>query len=371
MGCAAACRASKRFHSLEFRKLPSQCRSSTVAGIRRFTEQAQSMKAVLQLLKEFWVPLAIGIAWTSYNVLQMPRENWKVATFVNLFAPTFFFASWLVAQWYRVRKQQRVEDSLAGLGARIDSSSFPVLPFALIIVSRHTSTPEMLQAVFGSHPKYEVLSGKPPLLGVSFSPDLMLWNWAGKVAKERHCTIGQTELPKLVEMTREADETPIKLPVRLCVEFFFPRNEGASLIFRARDTWSDNTLTRLELFDDLVYQQYAFREWDIDNHTRRAWSVVDLRGARIRVVFKFFFFDPLNIERPPYMNDLQFCFGRQPINTLFLKTAQLEAQKWFEDDEDQGINALNEHCKSMSLAIDFQVTDKLYHDQVVQVTSAE
>jgi len=85
------------------------------------------MKAILQLLKEFLVPLAIGIAWTSYNVFQMPRENWKVATFINLFAPTFFFASWLVAQWYRVRKQQRIEDSLAGIGARIDGSSFPVL----------------------------------------------------------------------------------------------------------------------------------------------------------------------------------------------------------------------------------------------------
>ena len=199
----------------------------------------------------------------------------------------------------------------------------------------------------------------------------MIWNWDGKIAKERHCRIGRTELPKLVAMTREAGEMPIKLPVRLRVEFSFLRAKGAFLTFQARDTWSDNTLTRLELFDDLVYQEYVFKERDIENSTRRAWSVVDLRGSRIRVIFKFSFHHLLNIEKPPYINDLQFCFGRQSVNTLFLKRAQLDAQKWFEDGEDQNYNALNKNSKMMSLAIDFQVTEQLYHDQVVQVTSAE
>ena len=29
---------------------------------------------------------------------------------INLFGPTFFFAAWMVGQWFRVRKQQRVEE---------------------------------------------------------------------------------------------------------------------------------------------------------------------------------------------------------------------------------------------------------------------
>lgn len=67
---------------------------------------------MLHLLKEFWVPLLVALAWTTYNVVALPRDQWSLRTFVNLFGPTFFFVSWLVAQWYRIRKQQRLEQSL-------------------------------------------------------------------------------------------------------------------------------------------------------------------------------------------------------------------------------------------------------------------
>lgn len=77
------------------------------------------MKITLQLLKEFWLPLSVSLAWVLYNLPEISTSKWSLRDFVNLFGPTFFFASWLVAQWYRVGKQQKVEDGLIGIQSHI------------------------------------------------------------------------------------------------------------------------------------------------------------------------------------------------------------------------------------------------------------
>ncbi|MBK6999295.1 MAG: hypothetical protein IPH35_04760 [Rhodoferax sp.] len=75
-----------------------------------------------QLLREFLLPLAIALAWTLYNVSEPPQGQWSVRTFVNVFGPSFFFVSWLSAQWHRVRKQQKVEAGLSGIEASVKST---------------------------------------------------------------------------------------------------------------------------------------------------------------------------------------------------------------------------------------------------------
>ena len=90
------------------------------------------MKVLLQLLREFWLPLILGVAWTIYNLADRPPSEWTVKAALNVFGPTFFFVSWLAAQWYRVRKQQRVEDDLAKLQAGIQALQIPLLPCALL-----------------------------------------------------------------------------------------------------------------------------------------------------------------------------------------------------------------------------------------------
>lgn len=77
------------------------------------------MKIAVQLLKEFWVPASVGVAWTLYSLSEQSFNKWTLLSFVNVFGPTFFFASWLVAQWYRVKKQQKVEDGLSGIQEKI------------------------------------------------------------------------------------------------------------------------------------------------------------------------------------------------------------------------------------------------------------
>jgi hypothetical protein len=77
------------------------------------------MNIARQLLKEFWLPVFIGLAWTAYNLFEQKADPWTLRTFINIFFPAFFFASWLVAQWYRVRKQQKVEGDLGGIESHI------------------------------------------------------------------------------------------------------------------------------------------------------------------------------------------------------------------------------------------------------------
>lgn len=72
------------------------------------------MPTIHQLLKEFWAPLLVAVAWGIYNVLSS-ESGWSTRNFINWFAPAFFFASWLLAQWFRVRKQQRIEGDLERL----------------------------------------------------------------------------------------------------------------------------------------------------------------------------------------------------------------------------------------------------------------
>lgn len=329
------------------------------------------MKAILQLLKEFWVPLAVAVAWTAFNIFQMPNQGWTITRGVNLFAPTFFFVSWLVAQWYRVRKQQRVEESLAEIGARIERSAFPILPLRLVIVSHHTSTPEALSAFFEGRPEYRELSDNVPLMSAPMFRDIAIWNWGRKIAKRRYCAITRDALPDLVRVTAETGETPVKLPVRLSVEFSFPKTKSGPLVLRARDTWSDDVVSDLELMDDEIYQQFAFKEWEIENASRKAWNLADLRGAKIKVVLKYLFFDPINLETPPRVNDLHLCFGRGTVSTLYLQESQLAAQRWADDDEDRRNNDANEHAWMKTLVLEFDVGERLYDEQIIQTMSPE
>lgn len=96
-----------------------------IAGIWRvavYSDLAILMRILKQLLKEFWLPLALAFAWTLYNVSELPRERWSTRTFVNVFGPSFFFISWLVSQWHRVNKQQKVEAGLSGIEASVKNT---------------------------------------------------------------------------------------------------------------------------------------------------------------------------------------------------------------------------------------------------------
>lgn len=76
------------------------------------------MKTMKQLIREFWVPFLLAVVWTAYNVLTS-TQSWGLRTAINVFGPTFFLLSWATGQFFRVRKQSRVEDSFLSIEQRL------------------------------------------------------------------------------------------------------------------------------------------------------------------------------------------------------------------------------------------------------------
>ena len=70
------------------------------------------MKTIKQLLKEFWLPLTAAIIWTFVNFKNKNHDSWTLVSMINVFGPSFFLASWLTAQYFRVTRQAKVEDNL-------------------------------------------------------------------------------------------------------------------------------------------------------------------------------------------------------------------------------------------------------------------
>jgi len=79
------------------------------------------MTMLKQLIREFWLPFLVATVWTAYNVQwgTPPERGWSFSAIINLLGPTFFLAAWAVGQWFRVRKQQRVEQDLGNIETKL------------------------------------------------------------------------------------------------------------------------------------------------------------------------------------------------------------------------------------------------------------
>ncbi|MBV4551699.1 hypothetical protein HU742_011185 [Pseudomonas sp. SWRI102] len=76
-----------------------------------------SKSTVQQLVKEFRIPFVVATAWTTYAVWG-PEVSFK--NIISTFGTSFFLASWMTGQIFRVRKQAGVESSLSQVQSRIE-----------------------------------------------------------------------------------------------------------------------------------------------------------------------------------------------------------------------------------------------------------
>jgi hypothetical protein len=79
------------------------------------------MTILLQLLKEFWLPALVAIAWSAVNFSASTDQTWSWTRLINIAAPTFFFVSWLTSQYFRVKKQEHVSTTLETIERRVES----------------------------------------------------------------------------------------------------------------------------------------------------------------------------------------------------------------------------------------------------------
>lgn len=77
------------------------------------------LRTLKQLIREFWLPLIAAVSWTAYALSGQHVSQLSVRDIGTVFGPSFFLASWLASQWYRVRKQQKVEGGLESIEASV------------------------------------------------------------------------------------------------------------------------------------------------------------------------------------------------------------------------------------------------------------
>lgn len=289
------------------------------------------MKILWQLLKEFWLPLLLGIAWTLYNFVDKPIAQWDVRNTVNIFGPTFFFMSWLVAQWYRVKKQQNVEEGLTGIQADIRAMRSPLLPCGLFYTLKYTCPEERLMRVFSSHPGWKKYGdGGTILRPVGFVKLNSAYNAINMEVRESRCSIEGDGMNQL----GDAKDAVVLMPVAVSVEFFFgkkpdPSREASLVLTTSSHTTTVAKVVGLELFDKTVFQDVVCRGLSVQNSRDQGWSTTDLRGAHLRVILEFFFVRHINdIPRAdwPSLHNLQLVIGPNLNYLLSFNLDQLSKQ---------------------------------------------
>lgn len=131
------------------------------------------MSTAKQLIKEFFLPITAALAWTIYSLYGNPTTQWSVKDFINVFGPSFFFASWLVAQWFRIRKQQGVERGLGAIEKSIEKT-LNKLEMTAVQLAGHITGGNSICYLYGPQPSNNIWtnlllihSGEHPLYDVS------------------------------------------------------------------------------------------------------------------------------------------------------------------------------------------------------------
>ena len=124
---------------------------------------------IWQIAKEFWFPLVASLVWTRYNFstsTQTPGDYFSIiADFCKVFAPAFFFTSWLTGQFVRVMKQMRVDSGLKKIESSV-SQFTAVLDKSMDEITKKfdVRVSEIIGNISGgdSFPVYHILLNNPP-----------------------------------------------------------------------------------------------------------------------------------------------------------------------------------------------------------------
>ena len=316
------------------------------------------MTILLQLLREFWLPLLLAIAWTTFNFIDRPFSQLSVREVLNIFGPTFFFVSWLVAQWFRVRKQQRVEDGISEIRRDVRAIHTPLLPCGLFLTFRADVNSLDLERLFKEEGGYRAYGpdvpmppppyGLPPGMteGRLQRPGSYI-DYDGGVVKAggfynldhpgynlihspvEH-TIASLSPTRLAQGKNQND--PLLTTPSVRVEIFLdgrPKTENVKPSLLLVSTNGDQNISAVRALDHTIFvdRQLHLVPEPADQH--RAWSTSDLKGAFVRVTLNFFYITPffsLPKESWPTMQNLQLLLGPKANRIFSFSLEQLASQ---------------------------------------------
>lgn len=291
------------------------------ASRSRHIGRTKRLRPLLQLLREFWMPLLLGAAWTGYNAFDKPGASWGLRETLNVFGPTFFFISWLVAQWHRVREQQRVEDDLRDLRDGVRALQAPLIPCRVFFALQSEAADEDLERVFGGQPGYRSYGPDKPMPPPPFGlppgtttarlvsahgymdfrdghleaagitlPELPNYGVIHHQATHTVCRVSREEAAKIV-----SENEPLCMLPEVTVELYRngrPRKRGVhpDLVLSSRMDDSRQPL-RLFALDNTVFVDFATPQLSPSPADATSWSLTDLRGTFFRFTFQFFYVD--------------------------------------------------------------------------------
>ena len=75
---------------------------------------------ITQVLKEFWFPFVLALAWMIYSLQTGPMSIQRAVT---VFGTAFFLISWMTGQVVRVQRQEGVRSGLSAVERRLEASA--------------------------------------------------------------------------------------------------------------------------------------------------------------------------------------------------------------------------------------------------------
>jgi hypothetical protein len=286
--------------------------------------------------------------------------------------------------WYEICEKrfatdpQRLDEMarlLENIEAHVQSSNYPLLPFAVFYTLRHTTTLDAIEHTFKKAKGYRSLkSDILKFVGTARLGGHGFYNPIECSPNESHCILEKKALEPLIENHSGFGEYAIKGPLHTTIEFTFPNARSdpdkPSLILVKTFEDRPRSVKRLELFDDVIFQDVFSTGWEATNPSKRAWSINHLQGARVTLTMKFMSFDDINLQRPPRLHNLHMYFGRNTPHILFFKAGQLEQPIVMEDPHPLAtwnFSNIGMTAREMLMRYEFQIDDELFFNQLSQI----
>lgn len=86
------------------------------------------MNIAKRIIKEFWFPFFGAILWAIYNIDTIIISLDAFRKFLNVFGPTFFLLSWLIGQYFRIKRNEEQSRSHFSAQTNIAYMSLRLMP---------------------------------------------------------------------------------------------------------------------------------------------------------------------------------------------------------------------------------------------------
>ncbi len=321
------------------------------------------MRVLLQLLREFWLPLLLGVAWTVFNFVDRSISRWTVREALNVFGPSFFFISWLIAQWYRVKKQQRVEEGLTEIQRDVRVIHSPLLPCDLFLTLRYEATDHDLELLFKGESGFRAFGSDqpmpPPPVGLPpgmtegrvfrpggyFDYEHGVLSAAGFFKQSHpgynaiHCAVRHTvsSLPRETIAEAATRNNPLLAAPSVRVHLYChgrPKSDHSHPSLTLVSVLEPHDIAATHAIDNVVFVDHLMHLVPEPADQTQNLSSSDLKGTFLRVTLGFFYVEPLSSlpkQSWPVMHNLQLWLGPKSDRLFSFALTQLSSQIVRED----------------------------------------